>query len=98
MLFNLLVASITTLLCFYFLFLIAFKKKFTNPDLIEKAKTQLPHIIPACVLIRVANHAVEMTLAITDNKVNDLLKYSKEAIYLLRFLIISSLSLISANK
>ena len=43
-----------------------------------------------------ANDAIEILLVIKDKKINDLIKYSKEAIYLLRFLLISSLSLISA--
>ena len=44
------------------------------------------------------NDAIEMLLVSTDKKINDLLKYSKEAIYLLRLLLISYLSLISAKK
>ena len=85
-------------MCFFFLFLIVFKNFFTNPDVIENVRPQLAPIIPAGAPITVANDAVEILLATTDKKINDLLKYSKEAIYLLRFLLISSLSLISANK
>ena len=85
-------------MCFFFLFLIVFKNFFTNPDVIENVRPQLAPIIPAGAPITVANDAVEILLATTDKKINDLLKYSKEAIYLLRFLLISSLSLILAKK
>ena len=54
--------------------------------------------IPAGAPVRVANDTIEILPATTDKKINDLLKYSKEAIHLLRFLLISSLSLISPNK
>ena len=83
---------------FFFLFLIAFKIFFRNPDVIENVRPQLAPIIPAGVPITVANDAIEMLLATIDKKINDLLKYSKEATNLLRFLLISSLSLISANE
>ena len=86
MLFNLLPVSITILLRFFFLFLI------------ENVRPQLASTIPEGAPIRVANDAIELLLATTDETFNDLLKYSKEAIYLLRFLLIGSLSLISANK
>ena len=83
MLFNLLLASITILLCFFFLFLIVFKKIFTNPDVIENVKPQLAPIIPAGAPITVANDAIEMLPVATDKTINDLSKYSKEEIYLL---------------
>ena len=83
---------------FFFLFLIVFKIFFRNPDVIENVRPQLASIIPAGVPITVANDAIEMLLATIDKKINDLLKYSKEATNLLRFLLISSLSLISANE
>ena len=85
-------------MCFFFLFLIVFKNFFTNPDVIENVRPQLAPNIPAGAPIRVANDSTEKLLATTDKKINDLLKYSKEAIYLLRFLLISSLSLILAKK
>ena len=96
--FNLLLASITILLCFLFLFLAVFKNFFTNPDVTENVRPQLAPTIPAGGPIRVANDAIEMLLATTDKKVNHLLKYLNEAIYLLRSLLISFLSLILANK
>ena len=97
MLFNLLLASITILLCFLFLFLIVFKNFFTNPDVIENVRPQLAPIIHAGTPIIVANDAIEMLPANIDKAFNDLSKKSKEAIYLLIFLLLSSLSLISAK-
>ena len=55
-------------------------------------------IIPAGAPITVANDTIEMLPVVTDKTINDLSKYSKEAIYLLGLLLISSLSLISAIK
>ena len=66
MLFNLLLASITILLCFFFLFLVVFKNFFTNPVVIENARLQLALIIPTGAPITVANDAVEMLPLATD--------------------------------
>ena len=85
-------------MCFFFLFLIVFKNFFTNPDVIENVKPQLAPIIPAGAPITVANDAIEMLPDNIDKTFNDLSKYFKEAIYLLMFLLISSLSLISGKK
>ena len=75
MLFNLLLGSITILLCFFFLFLIVFKNFFTNPDVIENVRPQLAPIIPAGAPITVANDAIEMLLDNIDKKTfNDLSK------------------------
>ena len=98
MLFNLLLASMTILLCFFFLFLIVFKRFFTNPVVIENARPQLALIIPTGSPVAVANDAIGMLTVATDKTINDLSKYSKEAICLLRFVLISSLSLISVIK
>ena len=84
MLFNLLLASITILLRFFFLFLIVFKNFFENPVVIENVRLQLVLVIPAGSLITVANDAIEMLPVATDKTINDLSKYSKEATYLLR--------------
>ena len=81
-------------MCFFFLFLIVFKNFFTNPDVIENVKPQLAPIIPAGTSIIVANDAIEILPDNIDKTFNDLSKETKEAIYLLRFLLISSLSLI----
>ena len=85
-------------MCFFFLFVVVFKNFSVNPDVIENVRPQLAPIIPAGGPITDTNDAIEILLASTDKKINDLLKYSKEAIYLLRFLLISSLSLILAKK
>ena len=74
MLFNLLLASITTLLCSFFLFLLVFKNFFTKPVVIENARLQLALIIPKRAPIAVANDSIEM-LSVTSNKtINDLSK------------------------
>ena len=65
---------------------------------IENARLQIALIIPTGASIAVANDAIEMLPVTTDKTINDLSKYSKEAICLLRFLLISSFSLISAIK
>ena len=70
MLFNLLLASITILLCFSVLFLIVFKKFFTNPDVIENVKPKLAPIIPAVTPITLANYAIEMLLDNIDKTFN----------------------------
>ena len=74
MLFNLLLANITTLLGFSFLFLIVFKNFFTNPDIIENVKLQLAPIIPAGAPITLANYAIEMLRDNIDKTFNDLSK------------------------
>ena len=75
----------------------AFKNLFTNPDVIENVKLQLASIIPAGTPITLANDVIEILPDNIDKTYNDLSKQSKEEIYLLRFLLISSLSLISAK-
>ena len=81
MLFSLLLASITVLLCFFFLFLVVFKSFFINPVAIENVRPHFAPNIPGGAPTRVANDVIEILLAITDKKIDDLLKYSKEAIY-----------------
>ena len=65
----------------FFLFLIAFKNFFTNPVVIENKRLQLALIIPAGAPIAVANDATEMLPVATDKAINDLSKYSKEAVF-----------------
>ena len=60
MLFNLLLASITILLWFFFLFLIVFKNIFINPDVIENVKLHLAPVIPASAPITLENDAIEI--------------------------------------
>ena len=71
---------------------------FTDSVVTENARLQLALTIPTGPPITLANDAVEMLPVATDKTVNNLSQYSKEAIYLLRFLLISSISLISAIK
>ena len=70
----------------------AFKNLFINPDVIENVKLQLASIIAAGTPITVANDVMEILPGNIDKTYNDLSKYSKEEIYLLRFLLISSFS------
>ena len=88
----LLLASITNLLRFFYFLL------FLNTIVIENARLKLALIIPTGASIAVTNDEIEMLPVATDKTINDLSKYSKEAIYLLRVLFNSSLSLISAIK
>ena len=66
MLYNLLLVSITFLLCFFFSLLVVFKKAFTSPDVIGKVRPQLAPIVPAGAPITVANDAIEMLPADID--------------------------------
>ena len=74
MLFNLLLASITTLLCFFFLFLVAFNSFFTIPVDIKNSRLKLALTIPTGAPIKVADDAIEMLPAIIDKTINDLSK------------------------
>ena len=80
--FNLLLASIIILLCFFFSFFIVFKNLFTNPDVIENVKPQLAPIIPAGAPIALANDAIEMLPDNIDKTFNDLsISLKKKYIY-----------------
>ena len=68
-----------------------------NPDVIEKLKPQLAPVIPAGASVTLGNDPIEMLPDNIDNRFNDFSKQPKEEIYLLRFLLISSLCLISAK-
>ena len=74
MLFNLFLASINILLCFFFLFFIVFKNFFTNPDVIEEVKPQLAPIVPAGAPVILANDAIEILPDNIDKTFNDLSK------------------------
>ena len=74
MLFNLLLASIKILLCFFSLFLIVFKNVFTNLDVIKNVRPQLAPTIPAGAPKTVANDATKMLPANIDKRFNDLSK------------------------
>ena len=71
---NSLLASITISLRFFFLFLVAFNKFFTNPEVIENARLQFALIIPTGAPITVANHVIEMLPVTIDKTINDLSK------------------------
>ena len=71
MLFNLLLANITILLRFFFLFLIVYKNLFTNPDVIENVRPQLGPIIPASAPITLASDAIEILPDNIDQTFND---------------------------
>ena len=74
-LFNLLLANITILLCFFFLFLVVFNGFFfTIPVEIENARLKLALAIPTGAPITVANDAIEILPVITDKTINDLSK------------------------
>ena len=62
------------------------------PVEIKNERLKLTLIIPIGAAIAAANDAIEMLTVVTDKKINELSKYSKEAIYLLSFLLINSLS------
>ena len=64
----------------------------------ENAALNLTLIIPEDYSVTVANDVIEMLPVVTDKTINDLSKYSKEAIYLLSLLLINSLTLVSATK
>ena len=72
MLFSLLLASITILLYFFFLFLIVFKNVSTNADVIENVKPHLATIIPAGIPITLANDAIEILPYNIDKTFHDL--------------------------
>ena len=67
MLVNLLLASLTVLLCFFPYFLLV-------PVEIEKERLNLALIIPTGAPMKVANDAMEMLPVVTDKTINDLSK------------------------
>ena len=81
-----------------FWFLVVFNSFFTIPVRNENARITVALTIPTGAPITVSNDAIEMLEVATDKKINDLLKQSKEAMYLLSLLLNNSLSLISAIK
>ena len=65
-LFNLLLANITILLCFFFLFLVVFNSFFMIPVEIENTRLKLALAIPTGDPITVVNDAIEMIPAVAD--------------------------------
>ena len=74
MLFNLLLANTTILLCFFFLFLVIFNKFFASPVDIENARLRLALAIPIGLPITVANDAGVMLPLAPDKTIKDLPK------------------------
>ena len=73
-LFNLLVANIAILLCFFFLFLAIFKNFFTSLVGNENARLRLALAIPIGVVITVANDVIEMLPLVVHKIIKDLSK------------------------
>ena len=74
MLFNLLLASLTFLLCFFFLFLVVFNSFFMISVEIENARLKLVLTIPTGTPMTAANDAIEMLPVFTDKTINYLSK------------------------
>ena len=74
MLFNLLLANITILLCFSFLLSVVFNNFFTTHVVIENAKLKLALAISTGARITVANDAIEMLPLVSDETINNLSK------------------------
>ena len=68
MLFNLFLANITILLCFFFLFIGVFNSCFTIPVKIENARLKLAFTVPTGAPVTVANDAIEMLPVARDKK------------------------------
>ena len=69
-----LLANITILLCFFFLFLVGFNNFFTSPVHNENARLRLALAITTGIPITVVNDAIEMLPLVTDRAIKDLLK------------------------
>ena len=74
MLFNLLLADITLLLCVFFLFCVVSYNSFTIPVDIENARLKLALAIPTGASITAANDAREMLPLVADKTIKDLSK------------------------
>ena len=66
MLFNVLLADLTILLCFFFLFPVVFNSFFTIPVEIENVRLNIALAIPTGAPITVANEAIEMLSVASD--------------------------------
>ena len=74
MLFSLFIASITILLCFFFLFHVVFSNFFAMPVEIENSRPKLALTISTGAPITVANGAIETPPLVTDKTIKDLLR------------------------
>ena len=68
MLFNLLLANITMLFCFFFLFDVIFKTFITIFVEMENVRLKLALVIPRGARITVANDAIEMLELVANKK------------------------------
>ena len=98
MLFNLLLASITVLLCFFFFFLVTFNSFFVIPVVKENIKVKLALPIPVGIQITLVKEIILIPPDVTDKTIKVLSIKSKAAMYLLSFLLIVFLSWISVLK
>ena len=80
LLFNLLLASTTILLCF-FLFLVIFNSFFMIPVEIKNARLKLALAIPTGAPVTVANDAIEMLPVVTDKTITCQNSQKKQYIY-----------------
>ena len=64
------VASITILLCFFFLFLVVFNSFFTMLVETKNARLKLALAIPTGAPMTTANHAIEMLPVVTYKRIN----------------------------
>ena len=71
MLFSLLLANVTILLFFFFLFLVAFNRFFTIPVETENARLKLALPILTGAPITVANDSIEILPVVTDKTINN---------------------------
>ena len=74
MLFNLLLANITILLCFFLLFRVDFNIFFTMPVDIEKVRLKLALAILAGAPITIENDGIEMLQFVANKTIKDLSK------------------------
>ena len=74
MLFNLLLANITILSWFFFLFRVVFNNFSTTPVDIKNARLKVVLAIPTGAPITVAIDAIEMLLLVTDKTIKNLSK------------------------
>ena len=72
MLFNLLLASITILVCFFFVFLVAFNSFFMIPIVIENAKLKFALAIPTDASIALAKEAIDTPPLVADKTIRAL--------------------------
>ena len=81
MLFNLLLANINILFCFFFLLLVVFNSFFTILVKIENARLKLALTIPTGAPITVANDATEMLPVVTDKTITYQKSQKKQYVY-----------------